>query len=147
MPRPAIAAQIKSAIAEKITPPPVVVVRRRRRRPSRNRKPRRSRTEPPKVAVATVAPAPECKQDEARLSKIRANPSHADLAALERDLSCERLRPQIVRLRESLPKDAPKDAPKPDQPAVAANPPVLQSAQSAPAAAGAARAGGSGPKL
>ena len=49
-------------------------------------------------------PAPVCKQDEARLSKIRANPSLADLAVLERDLGCERLRPQIVRLRESLPK-------------------------------------------
>ena len=50
---------------------------------------------------------------------------------LERDLSCERLRPQIVRLRESLPKtDLPSaepakadltkaDPPKPEQPAVA----------------------------
>jgi hypothetical protein len=88
--------------------------------------------EPPKVAVATLAPATECKQDEARLAKIRANPSLADLATLERDLSCERLRPQIVRLRESLPKEL-ADAPKSDQPAVAVNPPVLQSAQTAPA--------------
>ena len=62
-----------------------------------------------------ATPAAACKQDEARLAKIRANPSLADLAALERELSCERLRPQIVRLRESLPKEArPKDAP--DQP-------------------------------
>jgi uncharacterized caspase-like protein len=67
--------------------------------------------DPPKVAVATVEPGPACKQDEARLSKIRANPSLAELAALERELGCERLRPQIVRLRESLPKV--------DQPAVA----------------------------
>ena len=103
---PGVAAQVKSAIAEKIVPPPVVVAPRRRR-PPRNRKPRRSRRRrPPKVVVATVTPAPECKQDEARLSKIRSNPSLADLAALERELSCERLRPQIVRLRESLPKEA-----------------------------------------
>jgi hypothetical protein len=36
-----------------------------------------------------------------------------------------------VRLRESLPKEAVQEAAKPDQPAVAANPPVLQSLQSA----------------
>jgi hypothetical protein len=49
---------------------------------------------------------------------------------LERELSCERLRIQIVRLRESLPTELAKDVP--DQPAVAANSPALQSAQSAP---------------
>ncbi len=78
---------------------------------------------PSKVAVATVEPRPACKQDEARLSKIRANPSLSELAALERDLGCERLRPQIVRLRESLPKVDPKTEanaePKADQPVVA----------------------------
>jgi hypothetical protein len=82
--------------------------------------------EPPKVAAATASPATDCKQDEARLAKIRANLSLTDLAALERDLSCERLRPQIVRLRESLPKEAMKETAQP--PAVAAGPPVLQSA-------------------
>src|SRR6266702_274603 len=78
---------------------------------------------PSKVAVATVEPRPACKQDEARLSKIRANPSLSELAALERDLGCERLRPQIVRLRESLPKVDPKTEanaePKAGQPVVA----------------------------
>jgi len=98
--------------------------------------------EPSKVAVATVDYGPVCKQDEARLSKIRANPSLADLAVLERDLGCERLRPQIVRLRESLPKtdlktdlktdpktDLPKsEPPKPEQPEVA-NVPAVQPAE------------------
>jgi len=60
--------------------------------------------QPSKVAVATTDHGAVCKQEEARLAKIRANPSLADLAVLERDLGCERLRPQIVRLRESLPK-------------------------------------------
>ncbi|MBA2400385.1 MAG: caspase family protein [Bradyrhizobium sp.] len=125
---PAVAAQIKPAVAEKVVPPVVVVVP-----PPPPAAPKQEAApkppEPPKVVVATVQPAPGCKQDEARLSKIRANPSLADLVALERDLSCDRLRPQIVRLRESLPKEAPK----PDQPAVAVNPPALQSAQSTPA--------------
>jgi hypothetical protein len=71
---------------------------------------------PPKVAVATLEPGPACKQDEARLSKIRANPSLSELAALERDLGCERLRPQIVRLRESLPKTEPNVDAKAEQP-------------------------------
>ena len=141
---PGVAAQIKP-IVEKITPPPVVVVGPP---PAPLAAPKQEAApkppEPPKVAVAAVEPAPACKQDEARLAKIRANPSLADLAVLERDLGCERLRPQIVRLRESMPKDvikeAAKDVPKPDQPAVAANPPVLQSAQSAPAEAKPAQA-------
>jgi hypothetical protein len=105
-----------------------------------------------------VDPGPACKQDEARLSKIRANPSLADLAVLERDLGCERLRPQIVRLRESLPKtdlsktdlsktdlsktDLPKaDPPKPDQPEIANAPqvkPVERPADVKPAPAPAA---------
>ncbi|MBR1214283.1 caspase family protein [Bradyrhizobium sp. JYMT SZCCT0180] len=130
---PAIAAQSKP-IVEKTAPPPAVVIA-----PPPPAAPKQEAApkppEPPKVAVATVAPAPECKKDEARLAKIRANPSHADLAALERDLGCERLRPQIVRLRESLPKESAKEATKPDEPAVAANPPTLQSAQSAPSGA------------
>ena len=99
-----------------VAPPPPPVAPRQEAAP-------KPPAEPPKVAVATVDPGPACKQDEARLSKIRANPSLADLAALERDLGCERLRPQIVRLRESLPKtDVSKtdlsktDLPKPEQP-------------------------------
>lgn len=146
---PGVAAQIKPAIAEKIVPPPVVVAPPPSPPPVAPKQEAAPKPpEPPKV-VAAVAPALECKQDEARLSKIRANPSLAELAALERDLSCERLRPQIVRLRESLPKelakeiakDTAKDAPKPDQPAVAATLPALQSAQSAPGEARPAQPG------
>ena len=140
---PGVAAQVKSAVAEKNVPPPVVaapppVASKQEAAPPQP-------PEPPKVSVATVAPAPDCKQDEARLAKIRANPSLADLATLERGLSCERLRPQIVRLRESLPKEtvneAVKEAAKPDQPAVAVNPPALQSVQPAPAEAKPAQPG------
>jgi hypothetical protein len=43
-----------------------------------------------------------CKQDESRLAKLRANPSRDALVTFERELGCERLRPQIARLRESL---------------------------------------------
>jgi uncharacterized caspase-like protein len=91
--------------------------------------------DPPKVTVATLEPASACKQDEARLSKIRANPSLSELAAFERDLGCERLRPQIVRLRESLPKTEANVEAKAEQ-SKAAEPKAVEAAQ--PAVANAA---------
>jgi hypothetical protein len=62
------------------------------------------RAEPKGAAVAAGAPdqAQTCKQDEARLSRLRAKPSRTAIIEFERDLGCEKLRPQIVRLRESL---------------------------------------------
>jgi len=112
---PVIAAPVVPAKPATVVPPPAVVVA-----PPPAPK-QEAAQNPPKVAVATVAPGPACKQDEARLSKIRANPSLSELAALERDLGCERLRPQIVRLRESLPKPEPTkpELTNVDQPAAA----------------------------
>jgi len=43
-----------------------------------------------------------CKRDELRLTKLRAKPGISEIAEFERGLECEKLRPQIVRLRESL---------------------------------------------
>jgi hypothetical protein len=57
---------------------------------------------PPRLAVPAADQSPACKQDEARLARLRASPSLADVSAFERELACEKLRPQIVRLRESL---------------------------------------------
>jgi uncharacterized caspase-like protein len=59
----------------------------------------------PSVPAADQTPA--CKHDEARLTRLRASPSLADVTAFERELGCEKLRPQIARLRESL---APPDS-------------------------------------
>ena len=92
---PAVAAPIRPAA----TPPPPLVVVAPPAPPKLEAAPK---PEPPRVATASVDVPAACKQDEARLLRIRANPALADLAALERDLGCERLRPQIVRLRESL---------------------------------------------
>jgi hypothetical protein len=47
-----------------------------------------------------------CKRDEARLAQIRANPGIPEISEFERTLECEKLRPQIARLRESLPVQA-----------------------------------------
>jgi hypothetical protein len=51
---------------------------------------------------ATTEDTPSCRRDEARLARLRANPSFADVAAFDRELGCERLRPQLARLHESL---------------------------------------------
>jgi len=43
-----------------------------------------------------------CKRDEERLTRLRASPARDEVIRFERELGCERLRPQVVRLRESL---------------------------------------------
>lgn len=51
---------------------------------------------------ATSEDTPACRRDEARLARLRAKPTFADVVAFERELGCERLRPQLARLHESL---------------------------------------------
>ena len=43
-----------------------------------------------------------CKRDEEKLAQLRANPALDEIARFERELGCAKLRPQVVRLRESL---------------------------------------------
>jgi hypothetical protein len=43
-----------------------------------------------------------CQQDRETLVRLRASPVRKDVLRFERDLACERLRPQVLRLRESL---------------------------------------------
>jgi uncharacterized caspase-like protein len=68
----------------------------------------RTQTPPksPPNAPPVSATAPDqiefCKRDESRLSRLRATQSLAEVIVFERELGCEKLRPQIVRLRESL---------------------------------------------
>ncbi len=50
-----------------------------------------------------VVPAEDpCTRDNARLSQLRVNPSADALAKFDRELGCEQIRPQLLRLRESL---------------------------------------------
>ena len=44
----------------------------------------------------------DCQKDQETLVRLRAVPTREDVARFERELSCERLRPQVLRLRESL---------------------------------------------
>jgi hypothetical protein len=43
-----------------------------------------------------------CKYDEERLTRLRADLERDEVVRFENELNCERLRPQVVRLRESL---------------------------------------------
>ena len=43
-----------------------------------------------------------CKRDVERLTRLRAAPEADGVIRFERELTCERLRPQVVRLRESV---------------------------------------------
>jgi hypothetical protein len=55
----------------------------------------------PRIEVAT-APDQACKRDEARLTRLRIDPSSEKVAQFARELACETLRPQVQRLMESL---------------------------------------------
>jgi hypothetical protein len=111
-----------------VAPPPVVVVAPPPPPPAAPKQEAAPKppAAPPKVAVATVDLGLRL---QAGRGKAVQNPRQSvvgHLAVLERDLGCERLRPQIVRLRESLSKtdisktDLSKtDPPKPEQPEVA----------------------------
>lgn len=56
-------------------------------------------TPPPDKPEVAVDP---CKRDAERLAKLRANPVAEEVIALERELGCPRLKPQVTRLRESV---------------------------------------------
>jgi outer membrane protein OmpA-like peptidoglycan-associated protein len=52
--------------------------------------------------VQAVAQEQACKRDEERLVQLRATQARDELVRFERELGCERLRPQLLRLRESI---------------------------------------------
>jgi len=69
--------------------------------------------------LAALAPDEICQRDEARLTKLRSAPSLDEAARFANELGCERLRPQVLSLMESL-------APIPAQDASTATPPGAQ---------------------
>jgi uncharacterized caspase-like protein len=95
----------------------------------------------PKVDVALPAPStPEqaCKRDEARLTRLRVNPSLEQVTQFARELGCEDLRPQVQRLAESLgatPVATLETKALPRQPNSAAAEPQLKTAPQNPALA------------
>jgi hypothetical protein len=53
-------------------------------------------------SVAIAGPQGACARDAERLAQLRGDPSLDAITRFDRELSCERLRPQLRRLRESL---------------------------------------------
>lgn len=72
---------------------------------------------PPKPEIA-VDP---CERDGERLAKLRANPVAKEVIALERELGCPRLKPQVARLRESVIGALPVNKPEDGKPALEAS--------------------------
>jgi hypothetical protein len=97
---------------------------------------------PPMVTARTevaplVAAKPEaaplsadelCKRDADRLVHLRADPTSAEASRFASDLSCEKLRPQLSRLMESLGFAMPAPA----TPALVNSPPAAQAAAAEP---------------
>jgi hypothetical protein len=59
-------------------------------------------TSPPQAAPAAIPQDQACKRDEEILVRLRASQARDEVIRFEKELACERLRPQVARLRESL---------------------------------------------
>jgi hypothetical protein len=119
-----------------ITPPQVeeeraklAAIEQQRSRPVR---PEESRAKAPveeqKQASLTVAPLPgtpqaplslppmtqeqACKRDGDRLVRLRATQVREEVISFERELGCEKLRPQLLRLKESIAVDTAREDPQ-----------------------------------
>src|SRR5271166_4543876 len=57
---------------------------------------------PPATAATELASSETCKSGRDRLARLRGNPSAEEVQHFENELSCEILRPQFLRLKESL---------------------------------------------
>src|SRR5208337_1080174 len=56
----------------------------------------------PATTATVLASSETCKRDRDRLARLRGNPSAEEVQHFENELSCEILRPQFLRLKESL---------------------------------------------
>jgi outer membrane protein assembly factor BamD (BamD/ComL family) len=70
---------------------------------------------PPALSPPTQPPTQDeiCKRDGERLARLRGNPSAEEAQHFATELSCEQLRPQLLRLTESLGFAAPAPVPSP----------------------------------
>jgi uncharacterized caspase-like protein len=62
-----------------------------------------------KVVPAAIPQEQACKRDAEQLARLRAGQVFDEVVRFERELACERLRPQVLRLRESLAVDDKRD--------------------------------------
>jgi hypothetical protein len=76
-----------------------------------------------RTETAALIPDQSCKREGERIERLRANPSWEEIARLANELICEKLRPQLTRLIESL------EYPAPAPVNVAATPSITTAAQ------------------
>jgi hypothetical protein len=116
VPPPVAAAPIPRPVPVPALPKPVVV------NPAPPTTPPAAKVELPRPPLPVQA-APEiadpCVRDEARLARLRANPAPDEITNFQREVACQRLRPQVQRLFESFASDA-----TPSPGSGAAHPPV-----------------------
>ena len=67
-------------------------------------------TPPPKEQVAGSAPDEICKRDADRLESLRSNPTSGEIARFNKELGCEKLRPQLLALVQGSADAAPASA-------------------------------------
>jgi curved DNA-binding protein CbpA len=60
------------------------------------------RPRPTEQKTAAMSRDEICKRDAVRLAQLRISQEHDEVVRFERGLGCEKLRPQVIRLRESV---------------------------------------------
>ncbi len=63
---------------------------------------RPTEVKPAPAPTSPVAQVRTCDDERATLARLRASQSREDVVKFERELNCEQLRPQVIRLKESL---------------------------------------------
>ncbi|UPK25684.1 caspase family protein [Bradyrhizobium sp. 195] len=100
-PAPPVAAAPAPPPASVPTPPKPVVVSPAPAPPTVNA----AVPKPPLPAQAAPQTVDPCVRDEARLARLRANPTPEEIINFQREVACTRLRPQVQRLFESFAGD------------------------------------------
>ena len=80
-----------------------------RRSPALDPAPQKPERDSTRVVPSPISQEQICKRDEERLMRLRASPASDEVIRFERELGCERLRPQLLRLRESILADGEHD--------------------------------------
>lgn len=83
--------------------------------------------DPPSTTLPAPANPGYCDKEQDRLARLRSDLSRDAIDQFEREMTCERLRPQLARLRESLPtnlESASKSQAPSSAAAVASTPPL-----------------------
>ncbi len=71
-----------------------------------------------------------CKRDADRLARLRVSQSKPEVISFERELGCERLRPQLLRLKESIGLDSQRvDSPAAPEPIPSDSPQLAPAVQ------------------